>query len=94
MRQEVKIAGVISPKASAAGGSKRAELQRWPGQEEGRPSGSEKPELVLIGVRKREKRSCWRPGRMPDIHADVDEMPLSFCRADCGLGAKKPECAP
>lgn len=53
MRQEVKIAGVISPKASAAGGSKRAELQRWPGQEEGRPSGSEKPELVLIGVRKR-----------------------------------------
>lgn len=96
MRQEVKIAWVISPKASALG-SRWIQASwaegGWPGQEEG-PSESEKPDFVIQGVRKREKLRLRRTALILNMNTDVVKLPLSFCRADCGFGARRPEFKP
>ena len=90
-----RIAWVISPKAAAIG-SRRIQ-ESWAGEVARTRGGTTlriRETWVCHQRGQREKRRCWRSGPKLNINADVVQMPLSLCRADCGFGARRPEFEP
>lgn len=69
-----------------------AERQGWPGHGEATFRIRESWVYHHRG-RKREKRRCWGWLKL-SVNTDVAKVPLSFCRADRGCEARRPESEP
>lgn len=93
MSQEVK--NVISLKASAIGSrciqaswaAEASKVKRRDLQDQRRPS------LSPVWS-ERGKNWWWSLGLMLTLNTDVSLKPFSFCRGDCGFGARRPESEP
>lgn len=56
------------------------------------PPGLEKSEFIITGAGRGETDAG--EGLKLSVNTDVAKMPLSFCRADCGFEARRPESEP